>query len=125
MKSRYFSLILFAILLALKSCYRMLPSKGGGQLSDVPAGRIIDTSDVLLPEGYKIELVAKNLTFPTAVTFDEAGNLYAIEAGYSYGEVFLEPKLLKIFPDGSQLPFILAKKMGPGMVSLTTTATFT
>ena len=113
MKNKYFLLILFANLMAFQSCYRMLPSKGGGQLSDVPVGRVIDTSDVLLPEGYKIEIIARNLTFPTAVTFDEAGNLYAIEAGYSYGEVFLEPKLLKILPDGSTTAIYTGKKNGP------------
>lgn len=104
---------LFAILLVFQSCYRLMPSKGGGQLSDVPLKRDIKASDVLLPEGYKVEVLAKALTFPTAVTFDEAGNLYVIESGYSYGEVFLEPKLLKILPDGSTTTVYTGQKNGP------------
>ncbi|MDT0691954.1 hypothetical protein RM549_19365, partial [Salegentibacter sp. F188] len=104
MKEKFRIIILFAILVGFQSCYRIMPSKGGGQLNDVPEKRNIEPTDVLLPDGYKIEVVARNLTFPTAVTFDEAGNLYAIEAGYSYGEVFLEPKLLQILPDGSTTP---------------------
>jgi hypothetical protein len=63
-----------------------MPSKGGGQLDDVPEKRNIEPTDVLLPDGYKIEVVTEGLTFPTAVTFDEEGNTYVIEGGYSYGE---------------------------------------
>lgn len=113
MKNKYFSLIFFANLLVFQSCYRIMPSTGGGQLSDVSIDRVISTSDVLLPEGYKIEVIAKNLTFPTAVTFDEGGSLYAIEAGYSYGEVFLEPKLVKILPNGSTATIYTGQNNGP------------
>ncbi|MDT0691948.1 hypothetical protein RM549_19335, partial [Salegentibacter sp. F188] len=101
MKVKYRIIILFAVLVGFQSCYRIMPSKGGGQLDDVPEKRNIEPTDVLLPDGYKIEVVTEGLTFPTAVTFDEEGNIYVIEGGYSYGEVFLAPKLLKIQPDGS------------------------
>lgn len=60
-----------------------------------------DPADVALPEGYQIEVVARELTFPTAVTFDERGTPYVLEAGYSYGEEWTEPRLLRI-EDGGQ-----------------------
>lgn len=113
MKIKYVLIVLFAILLINQSCYRIMPSKGGGQLDDVPEKRNIEPTDVLLPDGYKIEVVTEGLTFPTAVTFDEEGNTYVIEGGYSYGEVFLAPKLLKIQPDGSTTTVYTGQKNGP------------
>ncbi len=84
----------------LYSCYRILPSKGGGQISDVSEQRNLNPADVLLPKDYKIEVVARGLTFPTAVAFDDYGSPYVIEAGYAYGEIFLPPKLFKIEKNG-------------------------
>jgi hypothetical protein len=83
----------------LSSCYRMRKSNGGGQIDAIPA-RTISPGDIAVPKGYKIEPVASGFTFPTACTFDDAGNLYVIEAGYSYGEVWGEPKLLRVDPGG-------------------------
>ncbi|MDT0686344.1 hypothetical protein VS868_04480 [Salinimicrobium sp. 3283s] len=39
MKVKYRIIILFAILMGFQSCYRIMPSKGGGQLDDVPEKR--------------------------------------------------------------------------------------
>ena len=104
----------FLILLTImQSCYRILPSEGGGELSYIPEGREIDPEDVLLPEGYKAEVMATGLTFPTAMTFDETGTAYVIESGYSYGEVFLEPRLLRIEPDGTFTSIYEGGKNGP------------
>lgn len=109
-----FSLILTIVaVFVFQSCFRILPSQGGGQLSYKPERRDIDPADVLLPDGYQIEVVATGLTFPTAVTFDEGGTLYLVEAGYSYGEVFLEPKLLRIEPDGQSTLVYAGGKNGP------------
>ena len=44
--------------------------------------------DVALPAGYKIELIARDLTFPTGMCFDDKGQLYVVESGYSYGETW-------------------------------------
>lgn len=73
----------------------MRASKGGGQIGDIPP-RVIDPSDVAIQKGYKIEPVISELNFPTAVTFDDQNNLYFIEAGYSYGESFSDPKLFRV-----------------------------
>jgi glucose/arabinose dehydrogenase len=63
--------------------------------------RTVRPSDVALPDGYTIEAVATGLTFPTGATTDEQGRVYVAEAGYSYGEVWGQPKLLRIESDGS------------------------
>jgi glucose/arabinose dehydrogenase len=89
-----------AILLAfLPACFAMRGSHGGGQTGFTPPRRI-DPGAVALPEGYRIEAVAVGLNFPTGVAFDEAGRPYVTESGYSYGEVWTTPKLLRIEPSG-------------------------
>jgi glucose/arabinose dehydrogenase len=91
---------LLAILsVTLGGCYTLRPSNGGGMTGFEPPRRY-DPADIALPEGYRIELVAQGLTFPTGVVFDDRGKIYITEAGYSYGEVFLTPRLLRIEPDG-------------------------
>ena len=111
MKNALASLLLCGVL--LQGCYRILPSNGGGQLSGTPQERAIDPADVLLPEGYRIEAVASGLTFPTALTFDGNGTPYVIEAGYSYGEVFLQPRLLRIEADGQTTEVYVGTENGP------------
>jgi glucose/arabinose dehydrogenase len=93
------------------SCYLTRKSEGGGQTKIQP--RFINTSDIALPEGYKIEAVAMNLTFPSGVTFDENGALYVIEAGYSYGEVWTAPQLLRIDTNGKTTIIAKGAKNGP------------
>ena len=82
-----------ALAAALAGCYALRESDGGGMTAFSPP-RVVDPSDVALPEGYRIELVAEGLTFPTGVAFDDAGGIYVTEAGYAFGEVFLTPRLL-------------------------------
>ncbi len=113
MKKNLLALLIFSASLMLHSCYRTVPSKGGGQVSKVSDMRKTAPTDVLLPPGYKIEVVTEKLTFPTAVTFDESGTVYVIEAGYAYGEVFLEPKLFRVDADGSTKVIYSGQKNGP------------
>lgn len=105
-------LFCIAYLLLFTSCYRMRSSKGGGQISDIPQ-RKIEPRDIALPPGYKIEAITTGLTFPTAVTFDDAGNLFVIEAGYSYGEVWGEPKLLQVDAAGKTTLIAKGDQNGP------------
>jgi glucose/arabinose dehydrogenase len=86
--------------LLLSGCYTMLPSRGGGQTEFDPP-RAVSAADVLVPDGYRVEVVATGLTFPTGVTFDAADVPHVVEAGYSYGEVFTVPRLLRIGADGA------------------------
>lgn len=101
------------LLIGLCGCYRILPSKGGGQGEIRTETRTTNPQDIALPEGYTIEVVATRLTFPTSVAFDAQGQLYIIEAGYSYGEVFLEPKLLRVETNGSLTTVATGQKNGP------------
>jgi hypothetical protein len=101
------------LMLVLSSCYRWQGSSGGGQNVKADTRRSINTEDIALPDGYRIEAITTNLTFPTGAALDENGDLYVIEAGYSYGEVFKEPRLLKINPDGSTETVVTGENNGP------------
>ncbi|BDP43536.1 hypothetical protein DAETH_35050 (plasmid) [Deinococcus aetherius] len=87
--------------LLLTSCYSLLPSKGGGQIAP-PAARLVRPADVAVPAGYRVEAVATGLNFPTAVAFDDSGRPHVLEAGYSYGEVFSVPRLLRVEANGQR-----------------------
>lgn len=76
-------------------CFAMRPSHGGGQ-TDFKGRRHLDAADIALPQGYRIELVATGLSFPTDVAFDDENRAYVVESGYCYGEVFTTPRLLRI-----------------------------
>lgn len=89
--------VLIGIVLA--GCFRLRGSHGGGETSFDPP-RKISPRDIALPDGYRIEPAATELTFPTGVTFDEEGRAYVVESGYSYGEVWTTPRLLRIDPAG-------------------------
>ena len=84
--------------LGLSGCYGMLPSAGGGKLTRLAetGERALSPADIVLPPGYRIEAVATGLTFPTGVAFDESGTPHVVEAGYSYGEVWTVPRLLRV-----------------------------
>jgi glucose/arabinose dehydrogenase len=89
-------LCILSVAAALTSgCYAISPSSGGGQTHS-KSSRQINPADVVLPQGYRIEVVAKDLTFPTGIAFDDNGKAYVIEAGYSYGEVWTTPRLLRL-----------------------------
>lgn len=90
----------------------MRRSKGGGQTTPV-SQRQTNPLDIAITEGYGIEVVAQGLTFPTACDFDERNRLHVIEAGYSYGEVWTEPKLIRINSDGSKSVLATGTKNGP------------
>jgi hypothetical protein len=95
----------------------MRGSNGGAQIKQIPK-RIVQAADIALPPGYTIEAIANGLTFPSAVTFDDQGQLYTIETGYAYGEVWEAPKLLHIEDNGSIKVIATGDKNGPwnGMV---------
>jgi glucose/arabinose dehydrogenase len=94
------------------SCYRMRGSNGGGQIGAINQ-RSVNSKDIALLPGFKIEPVISGLTFPSGVAFDDKGQLYVIEAGYSYGEVWQEPRLLKIDQAGNTSVIAKGIKNGP------------
>ena len=104
-----FTCLVMFVLLA--GCYRMRASKGGGEIGPVGARKLVP-SDVQLMPGYQIEVVATDLTFPSALTFDDKGTLYVVEAGYVYGEKWEEPRLIRI-ADGVKTIVAKGGKNGP------------
>lgn len=93
-------ILLSTCLAALQGgCYGVSASNGGGQITSAPA-RHVNPRDIWLPPGYKIEAVMEGLNFPTGVTFDDKGRVYVVEAGYSYGELWTTPRLLRVISDG-------------------------
>lgn len=107
------TITLFSIVLLLSSCYSMRKSRGGGQLKGPAPDRVVNAADIALPPGYKITAVAKGLTFPSCVAVDDAGNVYVTETGYSYGEVWGEPRLLSVNADGTTSVIARGQKNGP------------
>lgn len=65
-----------------------------------------DRQDYYLEDGYVLEKVAESLTYPTAVTFNDQGELFVIEAGFAYGATPGEGRILKINDDGSYTEFV-------------------
>jgi glucose/arabinose dehydrogenase len=110
MKKR--SAVYILIILLIPSCYVMRSSSGGGENASGPR-MAPDPSAIALPEGYRIEAVTEGLTYPTGIAFDDSGTPYVTESGYSYGEVFKEPKLVKINPDGTTETIATGRNNGP------------
>jgi glucose/arabinose dehydrogenase len=93
-------------------CFALAPSRGGGE-TRFAGPRRFEPADVAVPAGYRIELVASGLTFPTGVAFDDAGRPHVVEAGYAYGEVWTVPRLLRVEPDGRLTPIAAGARNGP------------
>lgn len=104
-------LLLFPCTILINGCTKLRGHYGTKSYETV--SRPVRTPDIQLPEGYKIELVSSGLNFPTSITFDEKGQAYVIEAGYSYGEIFTTPRLLRINADGKTTEIAHGGKNGP------------
>jgi glucose/arabinose dehydrogenase len=59
-----------------------------------------DASAAKVPDGFKVKVVMHGLTYPTSVEFDDAGNLYVAESGYSYGDPSAKPRILRVNSSG-------------------------
>jgi len=107
------TVLLAGAALALAACFSMRPSSGGGQNASFTPPRRVETADVALPTGYRIEPVAQGLTFPTGVAFDSSGTPWVVESGYSYGEKWTTPRLLRIESGGRATPVATGGRNGP------------
>jgi glucose/arabinose dehydrogenase len=96
----------------LVGCYRMRSPSGGGKTTFKPP-RQVRPADVALPAGYRIEPIATGLTFPSGVTLDDKGRIYVVEAGYSYGEAWATPRLLRLEPGGKFETVAAGGRNGP------------
>jgi hypothetical protein len=75
---------------ALASINLALLTLGAGP-SAPAAGRLLQVSDLQVPAGYRVEILANALNFLTAVTVAPGGTVYVAESGYSYGNVTTSP----------------------------------
>ncbi len=91
--------VIAVVMLAINNIYRTRRSDGAGA-ANPPSARTIKTADVAVPSGYRVEVVATGLTYPTGVAFDDSTHLFVIEAGYVYGEKWATPRLLRIDSGG-------------------------
>jgi len=65
-----------------------------------------------LPPGYRAEVVAKGLTYPTSVVIDRSGEIYVAESGYASGPKETEARVLRISP-GGEIDEVAAGFNGP------------
>jgi glucose/arabinose dehydrogenase len=93
-------------------CYAQRGSSGGQQATFRPPRQVV-AADIAVPRGYHVEVAASGLTFPTGVTFDGDGRPCVLEAGYSYGERWTQPRLLRIERDGSITTIATGQRNGP------------
>ncbi|HYC37305.1 MAG TPA: PQQ-dependent sugar dehydrogenase [Usitatibacter sp.] len=113
MRAHTFPVVILSLAI-LGGCYGMRPSSGGGQVTAISqAPRVAQASDVGVPQGYRVEVVATGLNFPTGVAFDDAGRPHIVESGYSYGEVFTTPRLLRIEPNDAKTVIASGRGNGP------------
>ena len=103
---------LISLSLGSVGCFSLRSSKGGGE-TETGSVKQRRPADVALLDGYNIEVVARDLTFPTGITFDSQGRSVVVEAGYSYGEVFTTPRLLLIDGKTSHRVLATGSKNGP------------
>jgi glucose/arabinose dehydrogenase len=101
-----------AAALLLSACYNTRPSTGGGQTT-FSGQRTVNPTDIALPAGYRAEVLTTGLTYPTGVAVAGDGSVYVTESGYSYGEDFTEPRLLRIGRDGRKKVVLTGGNNGP------------
>jgi glucose/arabinose dehydrogenase len=53
-----------------------------------------------VPDGFEVEVVARDLVYPTSVELDDDGNVYVAEAGFAYGDLAAIPRVWRITPGG-------------------------
>jgi len=70
----------------------------GGPALRAQMGGTPNPGDIVLPEGYRIEVVATGLNSPTALAIGRDGGIYVAESGFLPGE---EAQVLKVNPDGT------------------------
>lgn len=63
------------------------------------SARHVVVDDISVPDGYRAVRVVNGLNFPSAFTFDDAGNIYVIES-HTVPAPILKPRIVRIGSDG-------------------------
>ena len=76
---------------------------------------------IQLPEGYRIEKVVEGLTYPTAITWDNQGQMYIAEAGGDFLDLEAPARILRVDPGGktTEIATLEDKGIYPSVVGLT------
>jgi glucose/arabinose dehydrogenase len=90
--------MLLATLLA--SCATLPEREQGSFPLEWPGIPAPSAAAAWVPPGYRVELVASDLTYPTSIAFDDRGNTYVAEAGYAYGDPIAPAQILRLSPGG-------------------------
>ena len=61
-----------------------------------------DPKAAKVPPGYRVEVAAQELAYPTSIEFDDARAMYVAEAGYIYGDDVAPARVLRISSEGKQ-----------------------
>jgi len=64
-------------------------------------GEAPDAGDFTIAPGFEVHLVGGEMTFPTAMAFGPAGEVYVVEGGYSYGSTSALPRVLLVLDNGT------------------------
>lgn len=80
----------------------------------ISARPLINPEDVWVPEGYKVEVLAAGLSFPTGMGFADDGTLYILEGGSTWPtRPALPPRILQLTPKGNLEVFAVETLGGP------------
>jgi len=71
-----------------------------------------DASAAEVPSGYRVEVVVRDLTYPSSIAFDDDGNVYVAEAGYAYGDPVGAARILRVSRDGA-MRYVADQLNGP------------
>jgi len=71
-----------------------------------------DPSAAEVPAGYHVEVVVKDLVYPSCTDLDGDGNLYVAEAGYVYGDEAAPARVWRVTP-GGEMTIIADQLDGP------------
>lgn len=72
-----------------------------------------ESGPLKIPNGFSAEKFIGDLTYPTSIEFDEKGNIYIAEAGYSYGDDDPTPRILHRDIAGKMTTFVSDGLSGP------------
>ena len=93
-----FALLLTPLLLSGCSYIRQIAWPALDQAGRYSAKRVV-VDDISVPAGYRAVRVVNGLNFPSAVTFDNDGNVYVLES-HTVPAPILKPKIVRIGKDG-------------------------
>jgi glucose/arabinose dehydrogenase len=70
--------------------------QGGAAIMRWQGAHPTDTFRYALADGYRLERVLGNLTFPTSVAFDDWGRVYVVDGGFAYGPTYTPARILRL-----------------------------